>query len=324
MSDAQDKSAAEQTTTTTDAVEEEIIMDEVAEERPVTSKKSGFTGFLVVLVLLGAGAGAGWYYQAMWWPQVQDGFAQTKDKMQQAKTWVNSLMPSDEEHDVMAAPESKVETSNSAETVSKPNYVVSAISEPAPIVTKQPIAVVLDEAKETKKEVVATEQVNEVAETLADIEKPKTATEEIMIAKVEPVVPEVMVAEATKSNVATLISEIPVAKQGSQVKAKPNVVDLAGARQAFWQRDLPKAEALYKEQIKNSQVNKDSWGELGNIYYFQAKWKQAASAYTEAALILLDKGDYPQAMFLRYIVMGLDPVQTRRIDERLQALQAPL
>ena len=101
-------------------------------------------------------------------------------------------------------------------------------------------------------------------------------------------------------------------------------VDLAQARQAFWQRDLPKAEALYKQQIETAKPDANSWGELGNIYYLQAKWKQAAAAYTEAALLLLDKGDFPQAMFMRYIVTGLDPAQTQRIDERLEALQAPI
>ena len=112
-------------------------------------------------------------------------------------------------------------------------------------------------------------------------------------------------------------------KEPAPVKAKQEI-DLAQARQAFWQRDLPKAEALYKQQIETAHANANSWGELGNIYYLQAKWQLAARAYTEAALLLLDKGDFPQAMFMRYIVMGLDPVQVKRIDERVKALQAPL
>jgi len=103
-----------------------------------------------------------------------------------------------------------------------------------------------------------------------------------------------------------------------------NVQSIQQARQAFWSRDLVTAEKLYMQLIKNDVQNTDAWGELGNLYYLQAKWPQAATAYTEAALRLLDKGEYPRAMFLHYIVRGLDPRQASRVDEQLRRMQTPV
>ena len=98
---------------------------------------------------------------------------------------------------------------------------------------------------------------------------------------------------------------------------------LQQARQAYWARDYVTAEMHYHQITKMATDNVDAWGELGNIYYLQAKWPQAAEAYTEAALRLLKTGDYPRAMFMRYIVRGLDARQAARIDEQLRHMQAP-
>ena len=96
---------------------------------------------------------------------------------------------------------------------------------------------------------------------------------------------------------------------------------LQQARQRFWQRDIAGAEAQYRKLASSRAATADIWGELGNIYYLQAKWPQAAEAYTEATLRLLDGGNFPQAMFMRNIVARLDVKQLKRIDEHWQALQ---
>ena len=326
MNDAQDKSLQEDP-----EINEEVVMDEVAESRPVEKKKSGFLGFLIVLLLLVAAGGAGWYYQSMWLPQVQDGAQQAQLKIQQAKAWLDDALSFGKKSEQVIVAEPKVTTENN-----KPKYVVAAISEPKPVAEEK----VEEDNKALENQIVVTEPVPEMietetvtatqdaSETPAALETDEVVAmveavvEEPIVIKEVKVVPENVTSQAVESKVSSTETETPAVKLLAETK-RP-AVDLAGARQAFWQRDLPKAEALYKEQIKNSQVDADSWGELGNIYYFQAKWQLAATAYTEASLILLDKGDYPQAMFLRYIVMGLDPVQGKRIDERLQALQAPL
>jgi hypothetical protein len=99
-------------------------------------------------------------------------------------------------------------------------------------------------------------------------------------------------------------------------------MSLNEARQAFWARDMAKAERLYRKITKADEANIHAWGELGNIYYQQARWQDAAAAYTEVALRLVDKGDIPQAMYLQQLVSRLDGKQAQRIHERLSSQQA--
>jgi len=316
MSDAQDESGKEQT-----KVKDEVVMDEVVEERPVVTKKSGFTGFVITLVLLSSAAGAAWYYQSMWWPQVQDGTQQAQIKVQRAQAWLNDLFTFGKEDESVAVSMPKVEPSKTNEENSKPNYVVAAIPDPEPVVEKEQHDIVKEESPAVKDEELSKKPAVDVIDTKATtkvIEEPVNESAVMLgpaITKDAMVAPEIVAAESIEMESAV---EMPV------VEVKRSGVNLTYARQAFWQRDLPKAEALYKEQIKMAEINADSWGELGNVYYLQAKWQQAATAYTEAALILLKKGNFPQAMYLRYIVIGLDPAQAQRIDEYLQTLQAPL
>jgi len=320
MSDAQDESGKEQT-----KAKDEVVMDEVVEERPVVTKKSGFTGFVITLVLLSGAAGAAWYYQSMWWPQVQDGTQQAQIKVQQAQAWLNDLFSFGKEDEAVVVSMPKVEPSKTNEENSKPNYVVAAISDPEPVVEKEQHDIVKEESPAAKDEELSKKPAVDVIDTkesAKDIEESAEVVVDESAVMLEPVtnkeemvVPEIVAAELIGMESE---AETPV------VEVKRSAVNLTYARQAFWQRDLPKAEALYKEQIKTAEINADSWGELGNVYYLQAKWQQAATAYTEAALILLKKGNFPQAMFLRYIVIGLDPAQAQRIDEYLQTLQAPL
>jgi Tfp pilus assembly protein PilF len=98
-------------------------------------------------------------------------------------------------------------------------------------------------------------------------------------------------------------------------------MSLTEARQAFWARDMAKAERLYRKITKADEANISAWGELGNIYYLQSRWQDAAAAYTEAALRLVDKGDIPQAMYLQQLVSRLDGKQAQRIHERLTTQQ---
>jgi tetratricopeptide (TPR) repeat protein len=100
-------------------------------------------------------------------------------------------------------------------------------------------------------------------------------------------------------------------------------IDISQARQAYWARNLALAETAYKKVLEGDTDNADAWGELGNVYYMQAKWAQAAEAYAEAAIRLLKKGDYRQAMYMRYVVQGLDPKQAARVDAQLKRMQAP-
>ncbi|MCK4742582.1 MAG: hypothetical protein KAT25_02045 [Sulfuriflexus sp.] len=354
MSDAQDKSLQEDPEMGSTDASEEVVMDEVAEDRSVSKKKSGFIGFLITLVLLSGAAGAGWYYQSMWFPQVKEGAEQIKSgaeqaqlkvelKVQQAQAWLNDLLSFGKGRDRMAAPTPKQEPVETTAESSKPNYVIAAISDPKAELksdAKEEVVAVEDSVVTSEAEQKVVEPVNEVVEIIAEIEnvevteaeekpgvevvviEPVVAEESTLVTEEAAVVAEKASAPTVESKTLVVASEVPAVKPLQEIKR--NVVNLAEARKAFWQRDLPKAEALYKKQINSSVADADSWGELGNIYYFQAKWKLAAKAYTEAAILLLNKGDFPQAMFLHYIVTGLDPIQVKRIDEHVQALQAPL
>lgn len=125
-----------------------------------------------------------------------------------------------------------------------------------------------------------------------------------------------VVNEATMAETMQMQAKAPAPAVVGELKAI-----LTQARQAFWARDLVKAEELYRTLIEREPTATDAWGELGNIYYGQAKWQQAAEAYAEAAIQLLEQGQYSQAMFLHYLVRGLDRGQAARIDAKTRAMQ---
>lgn len=97
-------------------------------------------------------------------------------------------------------------------------------------------------------------------------------------------------------------------------------MSLSHARQAFWERDLVKAERLYRVITSTDEANIDAWGELGNIYYMQARWQEAANAYAEVTLRLIEKKDMPQAAYFHNLVTRMDRGQSERINERLREL----
>ena len=322
------------------STDNKVAMDEVAEKRPAAKKTRSFGG-LVFLLLLALIIGGAWYYQSYWLPQV-------KQTYQQARLLIQDII-SPEKKDPMAAPplESVEHEADENEVEEeKPDYAVSAITDSgidsdtgamhhstasnkaeAEVSTEEKDKTIMNAQKmDAPEEVQSPEQAPNQEKALNENsdESPamahKNQAENIAAATPAPMVHN---APVLKPVPPATVEMHPAEKQVS-VEADSKAADLRTARQAFWQRDLPKAEALYKQQIATAAPNADSWGELGNIYYIQARWKQAAAAYTEAALLLLDKGDFPQAMFMRYIVMGLDPLQVKRIDDHVRAMQAPV
>ncbi|VAW67321.1 hypothetical protein MNBD_GAMMA10-2651, partial [hydrothermal vent metagenome] len=73
------------------------------------------------------------------------------------------------------------------------------------------------------------------------------------------------------------------------------------ARLAYWNRDLKSAESTY---IKLTEMVDDpnAYGELGNLYYMQSKWKKAGDAYYHAALKLKEIKQLDQAYHLLRII----------------------
>jgi len=78
------------------------------------------------------------------------------------------------------------------------------------------------------------------------------------------------------------------------------------ARKSFYQRKYELSEQSYQDVIDNTTDNFDAYGELGNVYFNQGKTEQAATAYFEAASILVRKGQIRRAISLMGLLRHLD------------------
>ncbi len=78
------------------------------------------------------------------------------------------------------------------------------------------------------------------------------------------------------------------------------------ARKSFYQRKYDLSEQNYQKVIDSTEDNVDAYGELGNVYFNQGKNEQAASAYFEAAAILVRKGQMDRARSLMGLLRHLD------------------
>jgi hypothetical protein len=84
---------------------------------------------------------------------------------------------------------------------------------------------------------------------------------------------------------------------------------LAAAREAYWLHNHEQAESLYRRLIDLEPENPDGYGELGNLYFSQGKWDDAASAYFEAGSRLARTGHTIQAQNLLEVIRGLNGSQ---------------
>lgn len=280
--------------------------DDAVVEQRVAKKQSSYVGTLLLIAILAGVGVAASYYQGMWLPQ--------------AKQLLAKFIPVQEEVDPMAAP--RLEEMGD-EDVSKENESGTYALLPA-IQDEKPV-------EETSKDVVA-EPVSSVPASVPAVqaEESPMLVESVIDDVVKDVANDVVMDDETPviNNSAVEIAETESVAATAVTLSAPRVQDatstasIGQARQAFWARDLVKAESLYRGLLQHETSNADAWGELGNIYYGQAKWPQAAEAYAEAAIQLFEQGQYSQAMFLHYVVRGLDPLQAARIDAKLHTMQS--
>jgi len=87
------------------------------------------------------------------------------------------------------------------------------------------------------------------------------------------------------------------------------------ARKSFYQRKYALSEQNYQKVIDNTEDNFDAYGELGNVYFNQGKNKQAASAYFEAAAILVRKGQVNRAKSLIGLLQNLDKSKANELQK---------
>jgi tetratricopeptide (TPR) repeat protein len=92
---------------------------------------------------------------------------------------------------------------------------------------------------------------------------------------------------------------------------------LASAREAYWLRDFPTAEQQYKKLIQLEPDNPDGYGELGNMYFSRGMWDEAADAYYEAGVRLLDEGLVVQARQMVDVIRGLNGSQADKLDAQI-------
>jgi tetratricopeptide (TPR) repeat protein len=98
--------------------------------------------------------------------------------------------------------------------------------------------------------------------------------------------------------------------------------DWITARKSFYQRNYKLSEQSYQNVIEKSDDNFDAYGELGNVYFNQGKNKQAASAYYEAAAILVRKGKVSRAKSLMGLLRHLDNSKAVGLQKLIDSQQS--
>lgn len=94
---------------------------------------------------------------------------------------------------------------------------------------------------------------------------------------------------------------------------------LASAREAFWMHNYTKAEGNYRVLIALEPDNPDGYGELGNMYFTQGDWEQAAKAYFKAGKLLVQAGRIQQAELLVQVIKGLNGSQADELETLVNA-----
>ena len=195
---------------------------------------------------------------------------------------------------------------------------------PEPLVVEEPV---VPSPASTEKDTVA-----EQPESLtADMTPPAPVTEPVTASQQEPE-PEPEIAAAlpvietvTEDEVVTDTAEVPspAADPATGSEAEPTIAEtpavtpassdeksayelLAAAREAYWLHDYEGAENHYRRLIQLESDNPDWYGELGNMYFAQGQWEQAATAYHEAGVRLLKDGQVVQARQMLNVIRGLN------------------
>jgi predicted Zn-dependent protease len=92
---------------------------------------------------------------------------------------------------------------------------------------------------------------------------------------------------------------------------------LADAREAYWLREYDTAESKYLALTRLEPDNPDGYGELGNMYFSQGKWDQAATAYYAAGVRLVEQGLLEQAEELIAVIRGLNGANADDLEQKI-------
>jgi hypothetical protein len=162
-----------------------------------------------------------------------------------------------------------------------------------------------------------------VTEAAAPAETAPPAAEEVVPAETAPTA-----AEAPGSTPTIVPPMESLAAQGEE--AVPQTVAgtasespykvMAEAREAYWLRDFEMAEQHYRNLIQLDPDNPDGYGEMGNMYFSQAKWDEAAAAYYEAGTRLLEQGHVDQARQMLEVIRGLNGPRADDLESQISAV----
>ncbi|MCW9012787.1 MAG: hypothetical protein OQL06_03315 [Gammaproteobacteria bacterium] len=204
-----------------------------------------------------------------------------------------------------------------AEDVTAPESVEPEVTYQAPIPDEEAateksedMAAVVEIVKET-----ISEKVDEMIETVEQATEHSDEPVAIMTqTEPAPATPEPLSTES--------VADIPAAvKQESEIPVKEVVVDakqlLHNARSLYWKGDLKAAVTAYMDLAEQESLDPNVFGELGNIYYAQGKWKQAGDAYYEAAVLLLDLKQMAQVNYLLRVIQGLDTETAEKLKKKI-------
>ena len=106
----------------------------------------------------------------------------------------------------------------------------------------------------------------------------------------------------------------PDSQQGDAIRA-----NWIAARKSFYLRKYDLSEQNYQKVIDSTEDNVDAYGELGNVYFNQGKKEQAASAYFEAAAILVRKGQVNRARSLIGLLRHLDKNKASELQKMIDS-----
>lgn len=157
---------------------------------------------------------------------------------------------------------------------------------------------------------------NEQVDILVEADNKPTPVLEEDSAKVDDSIPDSSIkggsvdTEEKAAVASSMTSEIPEIKQV-----------LMMARQSFWSGNMYDSERLYLDLIKINDSEPDVYGELGNVYYSQGKWKQAGKAYFEAAIRILalkqDDQSRNRVSYLLRVIQGLDAESAEKLKNKI-------
>jgi tetratricopeptide (TPR) repeat protein len=105
-------------------------------------------------------------------------------------------------------------------------------------------------------------------------------------------------------------------KPGAPAWPAPSQISVA--RSAFARGDITLAISTYQEHLKQNPEDTEARGELGNVFFSTGRLQEAALAYYEVALKLLDKGDLDRARALGPAIRRGNSALADELDRKLR------